>query len=134
MDIVVNDADAWVRFEGDGPSNLANPRFAAKAGETNHVVILIGKTYKVTGSFVSNDPDEQVSDSVARMFFSAARPCGRGPDTREQAHGVTVFCYNLKGFSARPAAAAETSPCSDANGQDLRTGNPDRLFTPVKGR
>ena len=48
VDIVVNNADAWVRFEGDGPSNLADPRFAAKAGETNHVVILIGKTYKVT--------------------------------------------------------------------------------------
>ena len=28
--------------------NLADPSFAAKAGETNHVVILIGKTYKVT--------------------------------------------------------------------------------------
>ena len=48
VDIVVNNADAWVRFEGDGPSNLADPSFAAKAGETNHVVILIGKTYKVT--------------------------------------------------------------------------------------
>ena len=48
VDIVVNTADAWVRFEGDGASNLADPSFAAKAGETNHVVILIGKTYKVT--------------------------------------------------------------------------------------
>ena len=48
VDIVVNAADAWVRFEGDGASNLADPSFAAKAGETNHVVILIGKTYKVT--------------------------------------------------------------------------------------
>ena len=47
VDIVVA-ADAWVRFEGDGPSNLADPSFAAKAGETNRVVILIGKTYKVT--------------------------------------------------------------------------------------
>ena len=48
VDIVVNNADAWVFFEGDGPSDLADPSFAAKAGETNHVVILIGKTYKVT--------------------------------------------------------------------------------------
>ena len=48
VDIVVNTADAWVRFEGDRVSNLADPSFAAKAGETNHVVILIGKTYKVT--------------------------------------------------------------------------------------
>ena len=48
VDIVVNAADAWVRFEGDGASNLADPSFAAKAGETNHVVLLIGKTCKVT--------------------------------------------------------------------------------------
>ena len=48
VDIVVNNADARVRFEGDGASNLSDPSFAAKAGETNHVVILIGKTYKVT--------------------------------------------------------------------------------------
>ena len=48
VDIVVNVADAWVYFNGDGVSNLADPSFAAKAGETNHVVILIGKTYKVT--------------------------------------------------------------------------------------
>ena len=48
VDIVVDNADAWVRFEGDGASNLADPSFAAKAGETNRVVILIGKTYKVT--------------------------------------------------------------------------------------
>ena len=48
VDIVVDNADAWVRFECDGASNLADPSFAAKAGETNHVVILIGKTYKVT--------------------------------------------------------------------------------------
>ena len=39
--------DAWVVFEGDGPLNLADPSFAAKAGETNRVVILIGKTYIV---------------------------------------------------------------------------------------
>ena len=48
VDLVVRQADARVRFEGDGASNLADPSFAAKAGETNHVVILIGKTYKVT--------------------------------------------------------------------------------------
>ena len=43
VDIVVNSADAWVRFEGDGPSNLADPSFAAKAGATNRVIILIGE-------------------------------------------------------------------------------------------
>lgn len=48
VDIVVERADSWVRFEGDGFSNLSDPSFAAKAGETNRVVILIGKTYKVS--------------------------------------------------------------------------------------
>ena len=33
---------------GDGPSALADPCFVAKAGETNRVTILIGKTYRVT--------------------------------------------------------------------------------------
>ena len=31
VDIVVNNADARVRFEGDGASNLSDPSFAAKA-------------------------------------------------------------------------------------------------------
>ena len=48
VDVVVGDADAWVRFAGDGASNLADPSFAARAGATNRVVLLIGKTYKVT--------------------------------------------------------------------------------------
>ena len=45
VDIVVDRADAWVNFRGDGISNLSDPSFAAAAGETNHVIILIGKTY-----------------------------------------------------------------------------------------
>ena len=48
VDVVVDRADAWVNFKGDGISNLSDPSFAAKAGETNHVIILIGKTYEVT--------------------------------------------------------------------------------------
>ena len=62
VDIVV-DADAWVRFEGDGPSNLADPSFAAKAGETNHVVILIGKTYTINCDI----PFEVVGTSDCRI-------------------------------------------------------------------
>ena len=62
VDIVVERADAWVRFEGDGSSNLLDPSFAARAGETNHVIILIGKTYKVTcdmpfSAIAKSDPD-----------------------------------------------------------------------------
>ena len=48
VDIVVSNANALVTFTGDGPSALPDPRFIARAGETNRVTILIGKTYQVT--------------------------------------------------------------------------------------
>ena len=48
VDIVVPNANALVTFVGDAPCALPDPRFVAKAGETNRVTILIGKTYTVT--------------------------------------------------------------------------------------
>ena len=48
VEIVVSNANALVTFTGDGPSALPDPRFVAKAGETNRVTVLIGKTYTVT--------------------------------------------------------------------------------------
>ena len=48
VDIVVSNANALVTFTGDGPSALPDPRFIARAGETNRVTILIGKAYQVT--------------------------------------------------------------------------------------
>ena len=47
VDVVVSNADAEVVFEGDGPSDLPDPHFMARAGETNRVTILIGKGYSV---------------------------------------------------------------------------------------
>ena len=47
VDVVVQDANALVTFSGDGHSSLPDPRFVAKAGVTNRVTILIGKTYHV---------------------------------------------------------------------------------------
>lgn len=47
IDVVVPHVDALVTFEGDGPSDLADPDFIARAGETNRVTLLIGKTYKM---------------------------------------------------------------------------------------
>ena len=46
--LVVPQVNAKVTFVGDGASNLADPLFIAKAGETNRVTLLIGKTYRVT--------------------------------------------------------------------------------------
>ena len=48
VDLVVHGADAEVVFSGDGPSNLADPHFMARAEVTNRVTILIGKGYEVT--------------------------------------------------------------------------------------
>ena len=48
VDLVVPDANALVAFTGDGYSALPDPAFIAKAGATNRVILLIGKTYRVT--------------------------------------------------------------------------------------
>ena len=48
VDLVVAQADSLVAFTGDAPSALPDPTFIAKAGATNRVTILIGKTYQVT--------------------------------------------------------------------------------------
>ena len=37
----------WVRFEGDGPSDLVDPSFYVRSNETVEVTILMGKTYRV---------------------------------------------------------------------------------------
>ena len=43
--LVAPDANALVTFSGRGASNLPDPVFVAKAGETNRVVLLLGKPY-----------------------------------------------------------------------------------------
>ena len=48
VDLVVPDANALVTFTGDGYSALPDPTFVARAGDTNRVILLIGKTYQVT--------------------------------------------------------------------------------------
>ena len=47
IDIVVDYANARVTFNGDGYSHLADPDFIAKAGETNRVMLLLGKPYTI---------------------------------------------------------------------------------------
>ena len=39
--------NSWIEFYGDAPSDLEDPCFWAKAGETYRVTLLIGKTYEV---------------------------------------------------------------------------------------
>ena len=65
VSVVMTGPDALVSFTGDGPSDYPDPRFIAKSGVTNEVVILIGKTYHVTSSsplaFVGvSDPETDI--------------------------------------------------------------------------
>lgn len=63
VDLVVHGADAEVVFFGDGPSNLADPHFMARAEETNRVAILIGKGYEIS----ADEPIECISVSDASI-------------------------------------------------------------------
>ena len=59
VDVVVSGADAEVMFTGDGPSDLPDPHFMARAGATNRVTVLIGKGYVVQ----ADEPIECVGSS-----------------------------------------------------------------------
>ena len=48
--VSVRNANSLVTFTGDKPSNLPDPYFIAKAGESYAVNLLIGKTYRVTSA------------------------------------------------------------------------------------
>ena len=63
VDLVVHGADAEVVFSGDGPSNLADPHFMARAEETNRVAILIGKGYEIS----ADEPVECIGVSDASI-------------------------------------------------------------------
>ena len=47
VSIVVDGYDSLVSFNGEGRSDYPDPEFIAKAGRTNDVLVLIGKTYDV---------------------------------------------------------------------------------------
>ena len=73
VDIVVPNASALVTFTGDAPSALPDPRFIARAGETNRVTILIGKTYTVTCDMPivvvdKSDPEIEVTRTSAKRI------------------------------------------------------------------
>ena len=50
VEVAVSNANSLVTFTGDKTSNLPDPRFVAKAGESYAVNLLIGKTYRVTSA------------------------------------------------------------------------------------
>ena len=65
ISVVATGPDALVTFTGDKPSNYPDPRFVAKSGVTNEVVILIGKTYAISSDWPFavvdvSDPETEV--------------------------------------------------------------------------
>ena len=71
VSLVATGPDTLVVFEGDGPSDYPDPRFVARHGETNEVLILIGKTYTVSSVW----PIEftGASDSATEIFAPLMR-------------------------------------------------------------
>lgn len=50
IDVVAMDRDEKLVFRGDGPSNLPDPVFDACVGQTNRVILLIGKKYDISSA------------------------------------------------------------------------------------
>ena len=86
VDVVTKDAGEVV-FTGDRPCNLPDPKFEAKGGSTNRVILLIGKPYTVTTkSKVSvvgkSSPDIKVlvkGDKTVRIQRPLVFNVGQGP-------------------------------------------------------
>ena len=77
VSLVATGPDTLVVFEGDGPSDYPDPRFVARHGETNEVLILIGKTYTVSSAWPieftgASDPETEIFAPLMRL--RATRP------------------------------------------------------------
>lgn len=50
IDLVAKARDEKLVFRGDGPSNLPDPTFVASVGQTNRVILLVGKKYDISSA------------------------------------------------------------------------------------
>ncbi len=114
---LVADYNTPVVFAGDGTSDLADPSFTARAGETNRVTLLVGKTYAVTAARplrvaglsspqVRVEGDGTVSLTICRpVTFTAAPGKGGGfamsvePSGLGGAFAWSRTCCPLTGFN-----------------------------------
>ena len=71
---LVSEVNSHVTFTGDGPSDLPDPDFMVRAGETNRVILLIGKTYSVA----SSRPVSVVAKSDPAIEVTGDGTCGLG--------------------------------------------------------
>ena len=114
VSLVATGPDALVTFAGDKPCNYPDPRFVAKSGVTNEVVILIGKTYAISSDWPFavvgvSDPDTE----VWQMRGAAHQTYVRRPVTIAASDGnpftMSVVPLNLGGVFLWPSAQCHCS-------------------------
>ncbi len=104
IDVAAADRDAVVKFCGDGPSHLPDPMFISHVGETNRVLLLIGKRYEAfsvaavrpvgasstyivldgVGTTSPEDPSRRFSVCWPVTIHSVSRPARHGGLVRRE--------------------------------------------------
>ncbi len=121
VSVVATGPDALITFTGDGPSDYPDPIFVAKSGETNEVVILIGKTYVISSEWPFDVVDASDPETEIWQMRSAAhqthvrRPVsisasGGNPFTMSVAPSNLggVFSWNATGCGCSLAGSGDT--------------------------
>ena len=125
ISVVATGPDALVTFTGDKPCNYPDPRFVAKSGVTNEVVILIGKTYAISSDWPFavvgvSDPETE----VWQMRGAAHQTYACRPVTISASDGnpftMSVVPLNLGGVFLWPSAQCS---CSISGGGDTFAWN-----------
>ncbi len=103
VSLVATSPDTLVVFEGDGPSNYPDPRFVARRGVTNEVLILIGKTYTVSSAWPiefagASDPETEIFAPLMRLRSSHPLR-GETSQTHTVRHPVSIFASDSNPFT-----------------------------------
>ena len=103
VSLVATGPDTLVVFEGDGPSDYPDPRFVARHGETNEVLILIGKTYTVSSAWPIEfagalDPETEIFAPLMRLRSSHPLR-GETSQTHTVRHPVSISASDGKPFT-----------------------------------
>ena len=125
VSVVATGPDALVTFAGDKPCNYPDPCFVAKSGETNEVLILIGKTYTISSDWPFAVVGVSDSDTeVWQMRGVAHQTYVRRPVAISASDGnpftMSVVPLNLGGVFLWPAAQCH---CSISGSGDTFTWN-----------
>ena len=125
VSLVATGPDALVAFAGDKPSNYPDPRFVAKSGVTNEVVILIGKTYAISSDWPFSIVGVSDHDTeVWQMRGAAHQTYVCRPVTISASDGnpftMSVVPLNLGGVFLWPTAQCS---CSISGSGDTFTWN-----------